>query len=211
MAPINGIPFLKYLLIWLGKYGIEKVILSVGYQWEIIAKEFGNRFDRIKIDYSIEKDPLGTGGAIVKAFESTESSSVLIVNGDSFFNINLIKFSNIFTINGCGILLALRHMTDISRYGTVTMDDSSRIIRFDEKQCVKNGLINTGIYIVEKKVISKITLPEKFSFEKDFLSYYLSEFKITGCTFNNFFIDIGIPSDYLIAQSKLPKIFAKYN
>ncbi|RYD05686.1 hypothetical protein N752_07255 [Desulforamulus aquiferis] len=89
MAAIGGYPFLTYLLEYLSKYNIKKVILATGYMHEKIMDYYGYRYGGIVIDYSIEYEPLGTGGAIKKALENVSEKDVFILNGDSFFDINL--------------------------------------------------------------------------------------------------------------------------
>ena len=89
MAPVGDKPFLEYILKYLKKNGIDKVVLSVGYKWETIKEYFGDSFEDIELVYSIENEPLGTGGAIKQAMEYVSDVNVFIVNGDTFFDIDL--------------------------------------------------------------------------------------------------------------------------
>ena len=96
LAPINNIPFLTILIRYLKTQGIQRVILSVGYKWELIKNEYGNKFEDIDIYYSIEETPLGTGGGIAKALKMANSKNVLILNGDSFCKIDIEDDGSLF-------------------------------------------------------------------------------------------------------------------
>ena len=107
MAPIGDKPFLEYILKYLKKNGITRAILSVGYKSEIIEEYFGNNFEGIDLVYSVEKEPLGTGGAIKKAMSKVKSNQVYIINGDTFFDINL---KSLILEDNSKIILSLKHI-----------------------------------------------------------------------------------------------------
>jgi len=207
MAPINGKPFLDYQLKYLKHYGIEKIILSVGYLSEKIMKHYGDNFEGLQIIYSLEKDPLGTGGGIRLAMEKCSGPDVLVLNGDSTFDINLLSFYNSHCALNSKCSLALRRVENASRYGTVVLSPSGggqgeEISGFHEKDGQeKSGLINAGIYILNKTLFLKETPQGKtFSIEKDFFETHINELQIFGFTYEGYFIDIGIPEDYKRAQ-----------
>lgn len=203
MAPINGEPFLNYQLDYLKYYGIKKVILSVGYLAEKIQEHYKLNYNELQIEYVVEQSPLGTGGGIRLALEKCKDNVVLILNGDSFFNIDLLKFESLHKIYKSEFSLALRKVTDASRYGTVISDDTNRIISFQEKNGeLKKGTINGGTYILNKKIYLRHTNENiNFSIEKDFFEKQLTKLNIKGFEFNGYFIDIGIPEDYAKAQN----------
>jgi D-glycero-alpha-D-manno-heptose 1-phosphate guanylyltransferase len=89
MADIAGKPFLEYQLNYLESQKIEHIILSVGYKYESIQNHFGSKYKNISISYAIEKEPLGTGGAVINALKEVKEDSVFILNGDTFFPISL--------------------------------------------------------------------------------------------------------------------------
>lgn len=210
MAPVAGKPFLEYLFQQCKKSGIEKIILSVGYKHEAIKNYFGNEFECISVQYSIEENPLGTGGAILKASELVDEENFFVLNGDSFFATDLGEISFFHETEKPDISLALKMMFNFERYGSVVRNDDCRIVSFHEKKFVEQGEINAGVYVVNKKFLQSLSLPEKFSFEKDVLEKYVSEKKFCGISFMNYFIDIGIPEDYEIAQHELPKELLPY-
>lgn len=204
MASVNEKPFLEYIFLWLEKYKIRRVILAVGYKHEIIEEYFGSRFHNIEIIYSLEEKPLGTGGAIKLALEKIEKQNIVIINGDTFFNVELKEMYREHIENNLDITIALKPLTNFDRYGSVVISQNDRIIEFVEKTTTKKGLINGGVYII--KNAHNLFLPniEVFSFEKDILEMQLDKFIIGGFICDEYFIDIGIPKDYIIAQKELP-------
>jgi len=191
MAPIHGKPFLHYIFKELAFQRIENVVLSVGYLNTIIQDFFKDTYLGINIQYAIEEEPLGTGGAIKHAFKYIDEDA-FILNGDTFFDIPLSNLINTHS----DITIALKPMFEFDRYGTVKLDSSNRILSFKEKMYCEHGLINGGVYYFKKSIFEKINTPIKFSFEKDVLEKYSSDLLIQGKIFDNYFIDIGIPEDY---------------
>jgi D-glycero-alpha-D-manno-heptose 1-phosphate guanylyltransferase len=202
MAPINNIPFLDYLLKYLAHYGIKRVVLSVGYLSDKVIMHYGNKFEGMEIVYSVEEEPLGTGGGIRLAMQQCQSYDVLVMNGDSFFKIDLISFASKHSDYIADASLALRKVDDASRYGTITLGEFDKISAFKEKSSQpKPGTINAGIYILGKGNFTEETPANKsFSIEKDFFEKKLNNLNIYGFTYSGYFIDIGIPEDYKQAQ-----------
>jgi len=190
MAPINNKPFLEFIFEYLKKQGIKEVILAVSYKYEVIQEYFKDEFLGIKIKYSIEKEPLGTGGAIKEALKFIKNEAY-VLNGDTIFDIDLKKL----ILNNSKICLALKQMNDFDRYGTVELDSKNYIKLFKEKEFKKQGLINGGIYFLNKDIFNDFTLQEKFSFE-EFLQENYEKLKAKAHIFDNYFIDIGVPGDY---------------
>lgn len=202
MARIGDKPFLEYLLKYLKKQGIASVILSVGYQHEVIEEYFKDRFCGLEILYSIEKEPLGTGGAIKQALGLAKSSPLFVLNGDTYFDICL---SDLRLEEGSKICLGLKKMRDFERYGCVEINQKGLIEAFREKEFRQEGLINGGVYLVDKDLFLGFYLEDKFSFES-FLQNHFKELKANAKVFENFFIDIGIPEDYERAKIKMQSV-----
>ncbi|EAH5703355.1 nucleotidyltransferase family protein, partial [Campylobacter coli] len=190
MAPINGKPFLAFVLEYLKKQGITEIILSVSYKYELIQEYFKDEFEGMKIRYNVEKELLGTGGAIKDALKLVKNE-VYVVNGDTFFDIDLKKL----VLNGSKICIALKQMQNFDRYGTVNVDEQGIVTSFEEKVFKKQGLINGGIYLLKKDIFDEFSLEKKFSFE-EFLQENYKSLKIQTQIFDDYFIDIGVPQDY---------------
>lgn len=204
MASVAGKPFLWYLLKYLTRYNVSKVILSVGYLREIIFKWIDKIKDEFpfSFDYAIEEMPLGTGGGIKLALSKATTNDVVVLNGDTFFDANLGELMNSHRLFPSAVTLALKPMQDFERYGRVIMDNvDKRIIEFKEKEYCKEGLINGGVYIINKLEPIFDGLPEKFSFETAVLEPNCKLGKLFGVVQNGYFIDIGIPADYKRAHA----------
>jgi D-glycero-alpha-D-manno-heptose 1-phosphate guanylyltransferase len=201
MASINGKPFLDYQLDYLEVFGIQRVILSVGYLREQIMDHYGNKYKDIKIDYAIEEEPLGTGGGLKLAMALAEGPLVYVLNGDTFYHIDYLKLLDIHRAKESKLSLVLREVEDTSRYGCVERNENRQITGFFEKnQSSGKGFINGGVYIINKRFFLSQNLPDKFSLEKDFFEKIYKTEKIFGILCRQYFIDIGIPEDYEKAQ-----------
>jgi D-glycero-alpha-D-manno-heptose 1-phosphate guanylyltransferase len=160
-----------------------------------------------ELDYIIESEPLGTGGGIFAAIEDAETDDVIVVNGDTLFNVNLRDMMKFHTAKKAATTIALKEMHNFDRYGIVQTDNNSIITAFEEKKQMEQGLINGGTYIINKDTFLKKNLPEKFSFEKEYLEKYAAEKKFYGFNSDSYFIDIGIPEDYTRAQQDFKTLF----
>ncbi len=201
MAPVNGRPFLDYQLDYLDVFGIQKVILSVGHLHEKIIDHYGDQYRDIRIEYCIEEEPLGTGGGLKKAMSVAEGPLVIAMNGDTFYEIDFMKFLHIHRGKESKLSIVLREVDDVSRYGSIERDEDRRIVGFYEKNRKSGkGFINGGIYIINKRFFDKHNLPDKFSLEQDFFEKIYKKEKIYGILCRQYFIDIGVPEDYAKAQ-----------
>ena len=202
MAPINGKPFLEYILLYLKKYGINKVVLAVSYKKDIIKDYFKDYFYGINIIYSEENEPLGTGGAIKEALKNIDSHNVYVLNGDTYFDIDLRKMK----LNKNKIQISLKLMHNFDRYGSVIIDNDGSILEFCEKEYKKVGLINGGIYLIRRDLFNDFNAKEVFLFE-DFIKNNVRKLNVSSVVFDDYFIDIGIPSDYKQACCDFIKLF----
>jgi len=203
MAPVNGEPFLRYVFNYLLKNGVTHVVVAVGYKAEAIQEYFGDMFKEIHITYSIEDTPLGTGGAIKKALECCRSEDVVIVNGDTYFDVDLREMYAFHLSRVSKLTIAIKQMNNFDRYGSVIIEDDI-IEQFVEKKQTAHGKINGGTYIIKKNIFDSIN--EKiFSFEKVILESGIWEIRAFEST--GYFIDIGVPEDYYRAQAEFPNIF----
>lgn len=205
MADISGKPFLYYLLKYLEKEQFEHIVLSLGYKHEIVTDWISKNEFTFPISYIIEEKPLGTGGAIRFAQTKINSPHFFIINGDTFFDVDTNAIVLFHQREKSDISIALKPMTNFDRYGSVTLKEN-KIISFNEKQFCESGLINGGIYLINKNIFSDLSLPEVFSFEKEILEKKITELYINGMIQNKYFIDIGIPEDYIKANNDFPTL-----
>ena len=174
MAMINGKPFLHYVFLYLTKQKIAKAVLSVGYKSLAIESYFGDKYLDVEIIYSKEDEPLGTGGGMKKSFALVDDFA-FVLNGDTFFDIELNALKDFHFETSADISIALKQMQNFDRYGTVQTNDE-RITQFEEKKFKAEGLINGGVYFFHKQILKNIE-DEKFSFEKEVLEKFVTEKK----------------------------------
>jgi D-glycero-alpha-D-manno-heptose 1-phosphate guanylyltransferase len=206
MAPVNGRPFLEYLLDQLVSGGISKVILAVGYKSEVITSHFGAEYRSVPVEYSVENEPLGTGGAIRLALWKLQGKVALALNGDSILQMDYREMYARHVQKNADITLALRKVKNAGRYGSVTMNRSGRIMGFSEKNDLAlPGLINGGVYLINKLFLMEPEYRGKFSIEHDCFGRNYETARFFGYRTDGYFIDIGVPSDYLKASHDFEK------
>lgn len=196
MAPVNGIPFIHFIVEYLKNEGIKRFIFSLGYKHEIIIEYLDAAFPGLDKVYSIEEQQLGTGGAIQLALQQVTDLHAVVVNGDTMFNIDISSISKIHSGQKADCTVALKPMKNFDRYGSVELDENGKVISFNEKKFCQSGLINGGIYLINKDSLLAKQLPDVFSFEKDYLEKFVAVDNIIGVPKDFYFIDIGIPEDY---------------
>jgi D-glycero-alpha-D-manno-heptose 1-phosphate guanylyltransferase len=207
MADVAGRPFLSWLMSRLRQQRASRVILSVGYKAEVIQDYFGEQFQGVQIAYSVETEPLGTGGAIKLALELAVQRHVIVMNGDTYADLDLAAFVTKFESSETDLAIAATHLKDIGRYGAIVIDErSDRLLKFEEKQRSSAGYINAGVYCLRPNIFMKYIVPDKFSFERDFLPRRLEELNPIVFKETRAFIDIGIPEDYALAQTLVPTL-----
>lgn len=204
MAPVAGRPFLSYVIDALRLQGVERFVFSLGYKADLIENFLKTAYPTLDYTTVVEEEPLGTGGAIQFALSKCDAETVLVANGDTLFKIDLWGFEKVHVENNSECTLALKPMQNFDRYGVVETE-GNQIISFKEKQFYKEGLINGGIYLLNKHQFLERKLPKRFSFETNYLQKFAHEKKFYGSVQEGYFIDIGIPEDYAQAQKDFQK------
>ncbi len=196
MMQVGGRPFLEYLILQLKRYNLTEIILSIGYLGDKIREYFQNgRKWGVRIRYSEEKAPLGTGGAIKLAEDLIKTDDFLVLNGDSYLDINLNQLIEFHKLQKALATLALVEVCKPDRYGVVEVDKDYHIMNFREKGAVsKSSLINGGIYIFHKEMFSSIP-KGNISLEKNIFPLLMGK-RFYGRPHKVYFIDIGVPGDY---------------
>ena len=198
LADVNGQPFLAILMNYLIEQGCHHFVLATGYKHEMIRSQFGHYYQGIPITYSEEMQPLGTGGAVINAQKKlVRKEPFLVLNGDTFFPINLPQLKKRFHKTKSDVTIALSKTLEGGRYGAAEQDDQG-IIKLTSKKAGIGESANGGVFMVgptKLKSIRNIDLP--WEFEANFLPALAAlGARITGLTFNEPFIDIGVPRDY---------------
>lgn len=199
LAPVKGLPMLFYVINYLKSYEFDKFIFSLGYKSEAVIDYINNNHSDISSIFAVETEPLFTGGAINFSSKYCSEDDVLIVNADTFFDIDLRLFYSYHQENQSNCSISLKRMNDFDRYGVINLVNN-KVVSFEEKRHFEAGLINGGIYILNLPKFKGHSFPKSFSFEKEYLERYTLIDQINGFEFDDFFIDIGVPEDYKIAQ-----------
>src|SRR5438067_6166112 len=210
MALISGTPFLQLLLDRLGSQGVDDVILGTGYMAEKIERYFGsgNKF-ALRIRYSREDEPLSTGGAL-KLAEPLISDPVLVLNGDSYVEWSLVPMLELFTVKNADIVVVLQAVADVTRYGSVALDQDGRVTQFVEKgDAAGPGLINAGVYLLRKQIVRDLPAGTAISLEREVFPQL--DRGVYGLISTGPFIDIGIPDDLNRAQTLLASRISNLN
>jgi D-glycero-alpha-D-manno-heptose 1-phosphate guanylyltransferase len=196
MAPVAGKPFLHYVIKHFLQEGIERFIFSLGYKHEVIEEFLQKNYTAIDYTSTIEKEPLGTGGAIKLACGVATNKTVLVVNGDTLYAVKADKLAQAHAARQAHCTLSLKPMKNFDRYNVVELDEAGIIKRFGQRQFYASGYINGGVYALEAQAFLNGSFPLKFSFENDYLEKYYTQRTIAGVVQDEYFIDIGVPEDY---------------
>jgi NDP-sugar pyrophosphorylase family protein len=200
LAEIQGRPFLAYLLDQLSAAGLSSVVLCTGHFGQQIEEAFGERYGNLRILYSQEAQPLGTGGALRLALPYLISDPVLVMNGDSFCAVDLRSFWNWHCARRSKATMLLTQVPDTQRFGSVEIDPDGAIIRFGEK--VKGsipGSINAGVYLLSHQVIESIPPDTDVSLEYRLFPTLVTH-GLYGYPGRGRFLDIGTPEDFAAAK-----------
>lgn len=201
MAVVGGKPFLELMLQRLALAGFKHVILSVGYMADKIIAHFGRQFQGMALSYEIETLPLGTGGALRNALSICQNEHVYVLNGDSYLELDFHVLEKLWREHGKPIIVG-RRVLDVARFGQLLLD-GRRVFDFLEKKGQGAGVINAGCYVFPIRILDMFARDSVFSLESDFLALQVRQQEFLIHVADGYFIDIGIPQDYLRAQQEL--------
>ena len=200
LAPVAGRPFLAWLLDGLAEQGLERVILATGYGAERIKAALGVTWRGMELAYSRELAPLGTGGAIALAWRMVHGDTCFVLNGDTALTLDYAKFAASARAVDTRLAVALSRVEDASRYGAVQVD-RGLVVSFTEKGNAAAGYVNAGVYWMTAALAGEFPEAANFSFEDDVLAPMVTRKSVAAFTHTSNFIDIGVPHDYLRAQT----------
>jgi D-glycero-alpha-D-manno-heptose 1-phosphate guanylyltransferase len=200
LASVNGRPFICYLMDQLIRVDFKDVMLCTGYKGELVRETFGSCYAGLNIRYSTETEPMGTGGALRLALTLIENEIVLVMNGDSYCDVDLSSFIKWYVESNISAAMLLTKVSDTRRYGRVEIDKNGLIKRLDEKgDDLSSGWINAGIYMLQRSKIHTIPPAQKYSLEHEFFPKLVGK-DLYGYKYDRAFIDIGTPESYAEAE-----------
>lgn len=203
MAPVAGRPFLRFIMDQLAAAGFDRAVVADGYRREQIEGFFGPAYRGMSIVYSPEETPLLTGGAVKRALNSCQSDWVFVLNGDTWLDVDFasMEAAACDAPENVSSVIAVKRMRNFERYGTVDVDDCGSLTAFHEKRPCEEGLINAGVYLLRRDALNN--MPEKFSLESDYFERVVGDGALRAAECSGGFIDIGVPEDYVLAQTML--------
>ncbi len=200
LANVCGRPFVAWLLDRIASSGIRKCLLCTGYMADQVCTTLGNEHNDMQIEYSRELEQLGTGGALRLALPLLDSSPILVLNGDTFCNVEYAKLLAQHELAGATATLTLTNVADTSRYGVVITDNYGVIEKFEEKGTyTEPGTINAGVYLLDHSIVAGIPPSVPYSLEREIFPGLIGK-GLYGFLHEGSFIDIGVPDDYRIVQ-----------
>lgn len=203
LALINQTPFLDLILEQLISFKlINKVILAIGYKAELVIDYYSKKTFPFNLEYSVEKFPLGTGGALKRALGKTSGQVVLAMNGDTYLDLPFDSFLEFHKNKEADLTMACLEAPKEVRYGAVIFDENFRIKDFAEKEA--SHWINAGFYLINPTIFDFCESDVFLSLEKDLFPLLLKK-KMMGYPCRGKFIDIGTKSSYFEAQTLLRK------
>lgn len=202
LADVAGQPFLERIFEQVRGFGVQRAVVCTGYMADKIEELYPTSFKNLKITYSREHALLGTAGAIRFALDHITTDRALVLNGDSFCAFSYHSFLSFHEDKNAEVSILLTHVDDCSRYGSVVLDESSRVETFVEKSNAGGaGLINAGAYIMDKALIREIAAGRVLSLEKDVFPQWIGRGFFGHVSNAPMFIDIGTPQSFQKAQS----------
>ncbi len=202
MADVLGQPFLEILTRLLVAKGIHKFVMLVGYRANSIEEYFNDsRFGDMEIRFSREMEPLGTGGAVKNA-QRFATDPTLLVNGDTYLDVNIKELYEFHKVKGADATISLFRVSDVSRYGAVSVNSDGLVINFHEKNVNfrKSGVINAGVSLVSRPFIDSLPEQSQFSMETEVFPKLVNAGRMFGLEQKGPFFDIGTPESYLEFQ-----------
>jgi len=201
MAPVAGSPFLCHVLDPLCDAGFERAVLAVGYRHEAIRDHFGDSYRGLRLDYSVEPAPLGTGGAMRLAARQTDAAApFFVLNGDTYLELDYHAMLAEHLAAHARMSMAACLVADVGRYGALEIQDG--VVRgFLEKGSSGPGRINAGTYLLRRELLGATTDAAPFSFEQQLLAQHIGDIRPLAFLADGQFIDIGVPEDYARAQA----------
>jgi NDP-sugar pyrophosphorylase family protein len=175
LVPLNNIPIIEWQILYLKKFGIKEIIICTGYKTEMIENFLAVKNNLgVKIKFSVEKTPLGTGGAIKQAGLSIKDKSFFVLNGDIITNIDLNKL-----VKKQNSIASIELKT---KFGVIEIE-GDMVTQFKEKEKIPNVWMNAGIYYLQKEILKD--LPKKGDIEKTAFPDYAKKGKLETIKFKN--------------------------
>jgi NDP-sugar pyrophosphorylase family protein len=202
LAEVGGRPFLAYLLDQLARASFPEVVLLTGYGADQVRSAFGDVYAGMRLTYSAEPAPLGTAGALRRALPRLSADTVLLLNGDSYCDVDLDAFRRAHRARAAGASLVLARAPDATRFGRARARADGRVVSFEEKGADRSpGWVNAGIYLLQRGPLEELAPGRPASLERDLLPAWVAGGRVWGFRHGGPFLDIGTPESYAEARA----------
>jgi D-glycero-alpha-D-manno-heptose 1-phosphate guanylyltransferase len=205
MAPVAGRPFVARLIdYWLAQ-GVTELVLSVGYLHEKVQAYFGSEYRGAPVRWCVEATPLGTGGALAAAWDTTpRDETVLVLNGDTFFEVTLAMLQQTRAAAAADGVVAVFEAPPDRRYAGLATDPAGRITGIGEVAPGQPARMNAGAYLLTRAFFAAAPPGRPMSLEAQWFPAALAAgVSLHACRGGGRFIDIGVPEDYARAAAVL--------
>jgi D-glycero-alpha-D-manno-heptose 1-phosphate guanylyltransferase len=204
LVPIEGIPFLSYLLAFIGQSGaVNRIVLALGHGAEQVEQYLRQTSSTVPLATEVEPLAMGTGGAVLRVLDKITTESFLIINGDTLFDLSIANLLQHHGRGGHKVTVALVRVPDAERYGSVTLD-GLQVAGFAEKR-PGSGLVNAGIGVFDRKALLQFPILE-CSLEHDIMPTLVAAGEVGGFVSSGSFLDIGVPESYALASGFLSSL-----
>lgn len=201
LADVNGCPFICHLLDQLAAVGLRRVMLLTGFGAEKVRKTLGEDYDGLALTYADEPHSLGTAGALRAALPHLDGQTILLLNGDSFCQVDLAGFAEFHHRQSGVASLVLTRVEDCGRFGQVWVTATGQVTGFAEKvPSAGPGWVNAGIYLLDRTFVVEWPARCPLSLERDVLPACVDNQRCHGFRSNGPFLDIGTPESYAMAE-----------
>ena len=201
MAPVDGLPFLEYIVVDLIENGVDRIVMAVNHMKKSIMDYFGDEFRGVPIVYSVEDVPLKTGGAIKHAIWHCQEDRVIVIDANTLYKVPLKEMHKFAVSKDVPVVIAVKEMFNFSKCQRVVVNAEGIVTQYLEKEPCRRGYINGGVYSIARKALDRY--PDIFSLEDLCFPRLLKRKKLAAFISNTFFIDIGVAEDYARAQKDL--------
>lgn len=210
LARVSGRPFLEVLLRQLQRHGFSRVVLATGYQGSAIRTQFGEAFGEVRLAYSEEPSPLGTGGALRHAAGHFRSACCLAMNGDSYTDVDLGELVAAHRTSKADLSIVVAPADGRADSGAIRIDSSGSVLQFAEKESppLPSGpYLNCGIYVLSRQVLFGIPTEVPISLERELFPNWIHQgLSVKAFVHCGRCLDIGTPDRYLAAQTLLANV-----
>lgn len=203
MAEIGGKPFVQILIEHIASFGFHRFVLGAGYKADMIASHFRSVSLPLEIEVSVEDQPMGTGGGLKHVCDLLKAETVLVLNGDSFCNVDYIMMVAEHRARNADATVAVTPVPDAGAFGSISLDADGLVTSFDEKKTGGQGLVNAGVYVFRKCVVESLPPTVPLSLEKDIFPELTRRRQLYAHVVEGPLLDIGTPDNYGRAQQSL--------